>query len=94
MVAYITDRSTPPVAEAASNSYSEPPKTSIDSLGPSISTSKEETHPSSPDDIRPLPIAGPRKSQNVNKKKETTLILTDTPVKNALKKLQRKSWRQ
>jgi hypothetical protein len=59
---YITDRSTPPVAEAASSSNSERQKTSIDSPGPSISTSKEEKHPSSPDDIRPLTKAGPRKS--------------------------------
>jgi hypothetical protein len=82
------------MAEAASNSNSERQKTSIDSPGPSISTSKEETHPSSPDDIRLLTKAGPKKSQNVNKKKKTTVILTDTPVKNALKKLQRKSWRK
>ena len=39
-----------------------------------------------PNDIRPLPKAGPRKSQNVNKKKITTAILTDTSVKNAVKK--------
>jgi hypothetical protein len=43
-------------------------------------------HPSSPEDICPLPKAGPRTSQNVNKKKRTTAILTDTSVKNALKK--------
>jgi len=44
-------RSTPPVAAAPSNSNSKPPKTSTDSPGPSTSTSKEERHPSSPDDI-------------------------------------------
>jgi len=59
-----------------------------------MSTSKEETHPSSPEDIRPPPKAGTRKSQNVNKKKKTTVILTDSPVKIALKKLGRKSWRK
>jgi hypothetical protein len=58
---------------------------STDSPGPSTSTSKEERLPSSPDDIRPLPKAGLRKSQNVNKKKRTA-ILTDTSVKNAVKK--------
>jgi hypothetical protein len=61
MGAYVTDRSTPPVAEATSNSNSKRQKTPIDSPGPSISTSKEETHPSSPDDIRPLTKAGHRK---------------------------------
>ena len=34
MGAYVTERSTPPVAAAASNSNSKPPKTSIDSPGP------------------------------------------------------------
>jgi hypothetical protein len=74
------------VAEAASNNNSECQKTSIDSPGPSISTSKEETHPSSPDDIRLFTKAGPRKSQNLNKKNKTTVILTDTPVKKCLDK--------
>jgi len=94
MRAYVTDRPTPPVAEAASNSNSEPPETLIDSPRPSISASKEETHPSSSDDIRHLPSAKPRKSQNVNKKRKTAVFFTDTPVKNALKKPQRKSWRK
>jgi hypothetical protein len=41
MGAYVTDRSTPPVVAAeACNSNSEPPKTSIDSPGPSTLTSK------------------------------------------------------
>jgi hypothetical protein len=31
--------------------------------------------------MQPLPEAGPRKIQNVNKKKRTTAILTDTPSK-------------
>jgi len=84
MGAYVTHRSTPPVAAAVSNGNSEPPETSTDSPGPSTSTSKEERYPSSPDDIRPLPKAGPRKSQNVNKKKRTA-NLTDTSVKNAVK---------
>ena len=84
----------PSCAAAASNSNSKPQETSIDSPGPSTCTSKEETRPSSPENIRPLPQAGPRKSQNVNKKKRTTVILTDrpAPVKNSLKKLQRTSW--
>jgi hypothetical protein len=59
MGAYVTHRSTPPVAAAASNSNSEPPEMSTDSPGPSTSTSKEERLPSSPDYIRPLPKAGP-----------------------------------
>jgi hypothetical protein len=80
MGAYVTHRSSPPVAAAASNSNSKPPKTSTDSPGLSTSTSKEEIHPSSPD-IRPLPNVGPRKSQNVNQKKRTTTILTDTSSK-------------
>jgi hypothetical protein len=86
MGAYVTDRSTSPVAAAAFNSNSKTPKTSMDSTGPSISTSKEETRPFSPEDIRPLPKPGHRKSQNVKKKMRTTAILTDTLVKNALKK--------
>jgi hypothetical protein len=73
------------VAAAAFNKNSERPNTSMDSTGPSTYTSKEEKHPSSPDDIRPLPKAGPRNSQNVIKKKRTTAILTDNPVKNSLK---------
>jgi hypothetical protein len=84
MGAYVTHRSTPPVAAAASNSNSEPPKASTDSPGPSTATSKEERHPFSPDDIRPPPKAGPRKSQNVNKKR-TIAILIETSVKNAVK---------
>jgi len=81
MGAYVTDRSTLPVAAAASSSNGEPTKTSIYSPGPSTSTSKEETHPSFLEYIRFLPTAGPRKSQNVNKMKRTTAILTDTPTK-------------
>jgi len=84
MGAYVTHRSTLPVAAAASNSNSEPPKTSTDSPGPT-STSKEERHPSSPDAVRPHPKAGPRRSQNVSKKKRTNATLTDTAVKNAVK---------
>jgi hypothetical protein len=45
MGAYVTDRSTPPVVAPASNSNSEPPKTSIDSPGSSITTSKEKNTP-------------------------------------------------
>jgi len=37
------------VAATASNSNSEPPKTSIGSPGPSTSTSKEDTHNLSPE---------------------------------------------
>ena len=88
MGAYVTDRSTLPVAAAASNSNSELTKTSIYSSGPSTPTSKEETHPSFLEYIRLLPTAGPRKSQNVNKEKKTAAILTDTRDKNALRKLQ------
>jgi hypothetical protein len=51
MGAYVIDRSTPPVAAPASNSNSEPPNTLTDSQGPSISTSKDKTHPSSLEDI-------------------------------------------
>jgi hypothetical protein len=74
------------VAAAGSNSNSEPPQTSIGSPGPSTSTSKEDTHPSSPEVIRLLPKAGPRKSKIVNEKKKTTAIFTDTHIKNVLKK--------
>jgi hypothetical protein len=45
MGAYVTARSTPPVAAAAFNSNSKTPKTSIDSTRPSIATSKKETRP-------------------------------------------------
>jgi hypothetical protein len=61
------------------------PKTSMDYTGPSISTSKEKARPFPPEEIRPLPKPGHRKSQNVQKK-GTTAIFTDTPVKNTLKK--------
>jgi hypothetical protein len=75
------------VAAAASNSNSEPTKTSIYSSGPSTSTSKEEHILLSWNTfdffLQPDP-----ESHNVNKKKKTTAILTDTPDKNALKKLQ------
>jgi hypothetical protein len=74
MGAYVTYRSAPPVSAAASNSNSKPPQTYT-------CTSKEETHPSSPEDIRPVSKAGRRKIQNVNKKKRTTNILTDTQTK-------------
>jgi len=83
MGAYVTDRSTPLlVAAEASNRNSEPPKTPNESPGPSTYTSKDKTRPSL-EDIRPLPKAGPRKTQNVKKKKKkknktkTTAILTD-----------------
>jgi hypothetical protein len=66
---------------AASSSNSEPPKTSIYSPAPSATTSKEETHPSFLEYIRLLPKARPRKSQNVNKNKKTTAILTDSRTK-------------
>jgi len=93
MGAYVTDRSTPTVVAAeASNGNSESPNTPIDSPGPSTFISKDKTHPSSLEDIRPLPKARPRKTQNVKKKKTTTAILTDTPIKNALKKPQHTSW--
>jgi hypothetical protein len=74
------------LASAASNGNSESPKTSIDTPGPQTSTSKEEKHPSSPEDIRPLPKDGHRRNQNINKQKRTTLILTDYIDKYALKK--------
>ena len=77
----LCNRSTPPVAAAAFNSKT--PKTSMDSTGLSIYTSKEETRPFSPEQIRPLPKPGHRKGHNV-KKKRTTAILTDTPVKKKL----------
>jgi hypothetical protein len=48
---YVTDRSSPPVAAAASSSNNETPETSIYSSGPSKSTLKDETRPSSPEDI-------------------------------------------
>jgi hypothetical protein len=51
------------VAAAASKNNSEPPKTLTDSPRPSTSTSKEEIHPSSPEDIRPLPKDGHRGSE-------------------------------
>jgi len=98
MGAYVTDRSTLPVAAAASSSNGEPTKTSIYSPGPS--TSKEETHPSFLEYIRFLPTAGPRKSQNVNKMKRTTVILTDTSDKmlwksyNARLGANEKNWAQ
>ena len=70
-----------------------PSKKLIYSPGPSASTSKEETHSSSPEDIRPLPKAGPRKSQNVNKKKKETAILTVTSHQKCFeKKTKRMSW--
>jgi hypothetical protein len=59
---------------------------SVDSTGPSTSASKEKTLPSSVEDIQSLPKARPRKSQNANKKKRTTAILTDTPIRNSFKK--------
>jgi len=81
--AYITARSTPHVA---SNSNSEPPEMLIDSAEPSTSASKEQAHRSSREDIQSVPKARPKKSRNANKKKRTTAILTDTPIKNSLQK--------
>lgn len=39
-----------------------------------------------PEMLRPLPKAGPRKGNRVNKRKRFSAILTDTPVKNDLEK--------
>ena len=85
MGAYITNRSIPPVTAAAYSSNSKATKMSIDSPGPSTSTSKEETHPSFPDDNLSIPKAGSRKSHIVNMKLRTAVILTDTTVQNVLK---------
>jgi hypothetical protein len=43
------------------------------------------TDPSTPKGFQPLSKAGPKKRQNVNKKKRTTTILTDTSDKNTFK---------
>lgn len=61
---------------------------------PTPSTSKTDsinkpTHVSpcatlTPEDIRPFPKAGPRKTQRGGKRKRASAILTDTPVKEAL----------
>jgi hypothetical protein len=76
MGTYVTDRSTAPVAAAASNSNCEPPESSIDSSGLSTSILKEETR---------------FYLENVNNKKRIIAILTGTPLK-FFKKLQTTSW--
>lgn len=52
---------------------------SLDLPGPSTRLTTEKT----PEEIRPLPKAGPRKCNNVRRKRSST-ILTDTPVKKKL----------
>lgn len=84
--AYVGGRSNPPVTAEPFRVTVNPPKTSIDSSWPSTSTSKKETHRSSPEDFRPFPKAWPRNSHNVNNKKSTTAVLTDTLLRNSLKK--------
>lgn len=43
--------------------------------------------PQTPEELRPLPKAGPRKGSGMNRKKRSSAILTDTPVKKALEKV-------
>ncbi|XP_045118985.1 uncharacterized protein LOC123508968 [Portunus trituberculatus] len=40
-----------------------------------------------PEELRPLPKAGPRKGSGMNRRKRSSAILTDTPVKKALEKI-------
>ena len=40
-----------------------------------------------PKELRPLPKAGPRKRSGMNRRKRSSAILTDTPVKKALEKI-------
>lgn len=40
--------------------------------------------PLTPEVVRPLPKAPPRKNKNINKRKRHCAVLTSTPVKNAL----------
>ena len=53
---------------------------------PTPSTSGLSKKTLTPEIIRPLPKAGPRKGNGMNKRKRFSAILTDTPVKNALQK--------
>ena len=53
---------------------------------PTPSTSGLSKKALTPEIIRPLPKAGPRKGNRMNKRKRFSAILTDTPVKNALQK--------
>ncbi|KAG5868725.1 hypothetical protein JTB14_013041 [Gonioctena quinquepunctata] len=55
--------------------------------GPSgLQATSTQLIPSSPEDIRPLPRAGPRSGTERKYKKRKTAILTDTPEKNAIEK--------
>ncbi|XP_066950693.1 uncharacterized protein [Macrobrachium rosenbergii] len=56
-----------------------------------ISTEKNINLVLTPEAVRPLPKAGPRKGNSVNKRKRTTAILTDTPVKKSIRGEQVKS---
>jgi hypothetical protein len=96
---YVTDRSTAPVAAAASNNNCEPPKSSIDSSGLSTSILKEETRFYFPEDFDFFIKAVPerereRERQRECKQEEENNCHFDwysTPLK-CFKKLQTTYW--
>lgn len=62
------------------------------SPGPSLPTDRNTPPPPTPEDVRPLPKAPARKTDlNVRRKRRSTAILTDTPIKDALEEEQNAS---
>ena len=94
MPSYLTDRPDPSNMPNHSSVLSEENTNQISSvvIPATPSTSSEiglqQTFPS-PEEVRPFQKAEPRKGKNSNKRKRTSAILTDTPVKEALQLEQR-----
>lgn len=82
-----TDTTTTPIVDTqvASTSYTSTPI--VSQTYPSTSKSCYPT----PEELRPLPKAGPRKDNNRGRKRRKSAILTDTPEKLALYEEQQKS---
>lgn len=76
---YVTDRPAPSSEPVASCSYSP-------SSGLQETTSMVVANPLTPDQVRPHPKAGPRKTTRGSRKRRSTSILTDTPVKDRLRR--------
>lgn len=97
MPSYVSDRPDPSAQNTHSQRDDRSRDTSDDTLSgkynsqvrcPTPSLTPTETNLPAfplPEDIRPFEKAGPRKSKDSGKRKRTSAILTDTPVKEALR---------
>ncbi len=83
MAGYVTDRPDPTAQDANSEHVRCSSRPTSEQASPSDSE-EVSGYDVSPEDVRPLPKAGPRKVSMKGRRKRKSAILTDTPIKRAL----------